>query len=315
MQAAFGIGLGVLVLLLVGVASAAPIRSYYTLDVTITAAPPLYGIGLHLDSPFWANQTAATAKTLDVNVTFGPELTAETIEYGACGANVCTASQPNSTGDRWFNLTVRVSESMGAPTFTEFTIVVVYTDMDGGRPRTIQRLVSMQLNYVAPAPPDALPVALAGLGGAGIIALGLYVGGRARLDELYLMHDSGMLIRHWSRRNGSLHDTDIMSGMFIVLQEFVRDSFADRQNALEQLRFGKQQVVMVRAAHTWLAAVVRGRYLTGLPKRLHAAIIDFESHYAATLGNWNGNLDAFPGVDVVAWRFMKSAATVAGTAS
>ncbi|HKZ99043.1 MAG TPA: hypothetical protein VJ326_05590 [Thermoplasmata archaeon] len=325
MKAAFAAALGILALLILATAgTGAPIRSYYVLDVTIIEGEsPAYAIRFDLDSPFNANQTETMARTLDINVTLGPELTPQAIEYGTCTSGACTASQPNSTGDRWFNMSLRISDDAarqiqdnpGVPFFAELNVVVVYTDLEGARPRTIQRTVSMQLNYDPPARADVLPVALAGLGGAGVIGLGLYVGGRARLDELYLMHDSGMLIRHWSRKDGSLHDTDIMSGMFIVLQEFVRDSFADRQNALEQLRFGKQQVVMVRGSHTWLAGVVRGRYLNGLPKRLHAAILDFEFHYAETLKDWNGNVDSFPGVDVVAWRFMKGRATVAGAAS
>src|SRR5439155_825420 len=80
----------------------------------------------------------------------------------------------------------------------------------------------------AAAPFNPFAAAAAGLGAAGMLGLGVYVTRRARLEELYLMHDSGMLIRHWSRTEGMVHDSDIMSGMFIVLQEFVRDSFDDR---------------------------------------------------------------------------------------
>lgn len=310
-------------LLIASAATAAPIRSYYQLQVVIQDESPTYRIQFFLDSPFDANLTAAMARTLNITVTTEPELVPESIEYGSCTGNVCTASQPNSTGDRWFNLTVKIAletqnemrANPGLSYFGELGVVVVYTDLDDARPRTIQRTVSIQLDYVPPPGADPLPAALAGLGGAGLIGLALYARGRARLDELYLMHDSGMLIRHWSRKDGNLHDTDIMSGMFIVLQEFVRDSFADRQNTLEQLRFGKQQVVMVRGSHTWLAAVIRGRYLNGLPRRLHDAITDFEWHYGEILKNWNGNVDLFPSVDVVAWRFMKGNATGAGTAS
>src|SRR5256886_3992585 len=56
----------------------------------------------------------------------------------------------------------------------------------------------------------------------------VYATRRARLEELYLMHDSGMLIRHWSRTQGMVHDRDIMCCMPIVLQEHVRDTFHER---------------------------------------------------------------------------------------
>lgn len=227
--------------------------------------------------------------------------------------NVSTTLR-NVQGNASYDVTARTTDDVlrnmsanpGVPVFTSVDVTVVYTDDVGARPRTIQRSVTFQLNYRAPATLDALGATLTGLGGAGVIGLSLYVGRRARLEELYLLHHSGMLIRRWTRKEGAVRDTDIMSGMFIVLQEFVRDSFNDRQNNLERLRFGPKQVAMARGAHTVLAAVVRGRYLSGLPRNLRDAVADFEGQYADVLKDWDGNADRFPGVDIVAWRFMKS---------
>ncbi len=196
--------------------------------------------------------------------------------------------------------------------FGAFNVTVTYTDNFNLSPRLIVRAVSFVLNYVQPPPPPAialLPAAMLGVGGAGAIGAGAYVLRRARLEELFLMHDSGMLIRHWSRSGGTGHDSDIMSGMLIVLQEFVRDTWKSHQDEdapLRHIQFGGQRVILARGTHTVLAAVVQGRYLDGLPKRLQETVQDFERSNATVLANWNGNVDLFPKVDQIAQRFLGS---------
>ena len=119
------------------------------------------------------------------------------------------------------------------------------------------------------------------------------------------MHDSGMLIRRWSRTQGMVHDSDIMSGMLIVLQEFVRDSFDDRGGTLEQLRFGQRQVLMLRGQHAVLAAVIVGRYLNNLPRKLQIAVWEFERSHADILAQWDGNVALLPQADLIAARFIR----------
>src|SRR2546425_12248784 len=104
------------------------------------------------------------------------------------------------------------------------------------------------------------------------------------------MHDSGMLIRHWSRTQGMVHDSDIMSGMLIVLQEFVRDSFDDRGGTLEQLRFGQRQVLMLRGQHTVLAAGIGGPYLHNLPRKPQLPVWAFERAASDFLRRWRGDV-------------------------
>jgi len=119
-----------------------------------------------------------------------------------------------------------------------------------------------------------------------------------RIDQLYLLHDSGMLIRHYSNGHGVQRDSDIMSGMLIILQEFVRDSFNDSRNSLEEVRFGNKRVLMARGQHSIMAAVVTGKRLNGLPVRLHRAIGEFERVHLGALRRWNGNLASLDSADV-----------------
>src|SRR6266704_1505105 len=234
----------------------------------------------------------------------GPELSCD--DFGCQTSSLYVGHLDDARGDQWFNVTTQLAPSSTTPVFTTVNVHVVYTDADGAQARTIDRSLTFAVKYAAPPPSLNIAAAAAvGLGGAGVLGIGLYAMRRARLEELYLMHDSGMLIRHWSRKQGIVHDSDIMSGMLIILQEFVRDSFDDRRGTLEQLRFGQRQVIMVRGEHTVLAAVIEGRYVNGLPRKLQLSVWEFERSHSDTLAKWDGNVALLPQADAIAQRFIR----------
>src|SRR6266581_3326318 len=274
-------------LLVTSLANAAMPRSYFQLAVIIIdRSAPRVDFNFWLDSPYSSSDQATLnetmAKTVDITAMFGPELTYQ-------GTSEFIGHADDVRGDQWFNISTMMTRTSTKPIFTTVNVTVVYTDLDGARHRTIYRSLTFALNYVAPpVPVNLAAAAAAGLGSAGVLGLGLYAIRRARLEELYLMHDS-----------------DIISGMLIVLQEFVRDSFDDRRGSLEQLRFGQRQVLMVRGSHTVLAAVILGRYVNGLPRKLQIAVWEFERSHWDILSKWDGNLALLPQADAIAHRFMR----------
>ncbi len=310
--------LAALLLFLAPAATASPPRSSYGLTVLINDAhSPAVEITLQLDPLVGNGSFAYWAQNMTANVTLGPELA-----WAADGpaGGMQGQRQSNVSGTAYFNYTAYIAPAVQRnlttnpddTVFGSFSALVVYTDNLGDSPWTIVRTVSFALNYVPPPPPPTvalLPAAILGVGSAGAIGAGAYVIRRAKLEELYLMHDSGMLIRHWARDEGSIHDSDIMSGMLTVLQEFVRDTWKshhDEDAPLEQLRFGSQRVLLARGTHSVLAAVVTGRYLNGLPKKLQLTVQEFERSNASVLADWNGNVDLFPKVDLIGQRFLRT---------
>lgn len=291
-------------------------RSNYALNVIVNDSPSgAVDISLQLQQITGNSSFLYWARYMDANITLGPQLS--WTSEGASGGSV-DLEQENVSGNTYFNVTAYIDSAMRknmtadpSTTYTaSFAATVVYSDNFGYNNRTIVRTVSFVLNYVAPPPAPVISIlsaAALGVGGAGAVGGVLYVRRRARLDELYLMHDSGMLIRHWSRNESNLHDSDILSGMLMVLQEFVRDTWKAHQDEdapLEQLRFGTQRVLLARGSHSVLAAVVRGRYVNGLPRRLSVAVTEFERSNAARLADWNGNVDVFPQVDQIAQQLL-----------
>jgi len=286
-------------------ASAVPRRSYYQLAVILNDShAPDVDFTFWLDSPYAndpVNNSDVMAATIGITAVFGPELA-----YQQQASGTYREVVHNHIGDWSFYANTTETSQTANPVFTTVAITVTYTDNFDQNPRTIYRSLTFALKYVAPPPPvNTVWAAAAGLGAAGVLGLGVYVTRRARLEELYLMHDSGMLIRHWSRTQGMVHDSDIMSGMLIVLQEFVRDSFDDRGGTLEQLRFGQRQVLMLRGQHTVLAAVIVGRYLNNLPRKLQIAVWEFERSHSDILATWDGNVGLLPQADLIAARFIR----------
>src|SRR3989475_4575090 len=280
----FGVALLLLAFTLTAsLASAVPRRSYYQLAVILNDShAPDVDFTFLLDSPYLndpVNNSDVMARTISITVVFGPEL-AYLQQAGGTYHEVAL----NKIGDWSFFANTTETPQTASPVFTTVAVTLTYTDNFDQNPRTIYRSLTFALKYVAPPPPvNTAWAAAAGLGAAGVLGLGVYVTRRARLEELYLMHDSGMLIRHWSRTEGMVHDSDIMSGMFIVLQEFVRDSFEDRKGSLEQLRFGQRQGLIVRRGRTILAAVTEGRRLTGNLREVESAGWEVEQVHAGTL--------------------------------
>jgi uncharacterized repeat protein (TIGR01451 family) len=169
------------------------------------------------------------------------------------------------------------------------TAYVTYRSQQG--PDTLYETVARSEVTIARGLPPAVWLAAAAAGV--LVILGYAWKIRAdgvRINQLFLLHDSGMLIRHYSSGQGVQRDSDIMSGMLIVLQEFVRDSFNDRRSSLEEVRFGDQRVVMARGEHAIMAAVVTGKRLNGLSARLQRAVGEFEGVHRETLSRWNGDL-------------------------
>ncbi|MEK6988014.1 MAG: hypothetical protein AABX97_07975 [Candidatus Thermoplasmatota archaeon] len=291
-------------------------RSYFELTVSFNdQKSPEVGFGFELNDTIYQPNMNMEAANVTVTATVGPELSVNGTPGGSWSASAEDVAW-NVSFSMTASLTQATQQNMSAnPSTTIFSSVFVtvrYTDYKGNAPRTIQRTVTFALNYRPP--PSSLFLAAAvgmGLGGAGVMGLGLFIVRRARLNELYLMHDSGMLIRHWSRTEGMVHDSDIMSGMLIVLQEFVRDTWKSYDNEdapLEELRFGPQRVVLARGKHTVLAAVVQGRYLNGLPRKLQRAVTEFERSHGDVLADWNGNVDLLPNADDIGHRFLRGRA-------
>src|SRR5256712_1407082 len=182
-------------------ASAVPRRSYYQLAVILNDShAPDVDFTFWLDSPYPNNLSYSDtmAATISITAVFGPELAYQQQAGGTYHENAL-----NKIADSTFFVNTTQIQQSASPVFTTVAVTVTYTDNFDQNPRTIYRSLTFALKYVAPPPPvNTAWAAAACLGAEGVLGLGEYVTRRARLEELYLLQDSGMLIHRWSRMIG-----------------------------------------------------------------------------------------------------------------
>jgi OOP family OmpA-OmpF porin len=165
--------------------------------------------------------------------------------------------------------------------------------------------VTVALDVPAPSPPWALIVAgIVGGAIAAVIALRLYLSAieQTVIDEVFLLHRDGLLVKHYTRRLTPDVDSDILSGMLIAVQNFVNESFIGesglrKEGQLDEMKFGQYRILLVRGMHVIVAAVVSGPRVEKVPAQIRAAIEDLEGALSGVLEKWDGNMDQVSGAD------------------
>ncbi len=127
--------------------------------------------------------------------------------------------------------------------------------------------------------------------------LGLAFGARANISELFILHRDGLLIRHYSDALRTDIDRDILGGMLVGVQDFVKQTLASKEGALDQMRYGEYTIHFIRGTDVIAAAVARDGDAESVQYQVMDALQDFEDKYRSTLKNWSGDVNAFPGID------------------
>ncbi len=142
---------------------------------------------------------------------------------------------------------------------------------------------------------------LVGAGPMSIFAVLLVVLALSRpegVEEVFLVHDSGLLLVHFSKTVRPEKDRDIVVGMLTAVQGFIRDAFAmGAPSDLRMLDFGERRILIVKGSHSYLALVVRGRVPLGLPGRMRRSLGHLEERYRAAIERWNGSVESLAGAD------------------
>ncbi len=119
------------------------------------------------------------------------------------------------------------------------------------------------------------------------------------IEEIFLLHRSGLLIRHETRRLRPDVDQDVLSAMLLAVQEFVKDSFRGERGNLDEIRFGELRILIVRGTDAIMAAVVSGKRPMDMLPQMRAALDQMELRYGSVLRDWNGVLDRVTGCDII----------------
>ncbi|MCK4266870.1 MAG: carboxypeptidase regulatory-like domain-containing protein, partial [Thermoplasmata archaeon] len=115
------------------------------------------------------------------------------------------------------------------------------------------------------------------------------------IDEIFLMTSDGRLIKHFTRRLKPDMDQDILSGMLVAVQDFIKDSFRGEEGGLEEMRFGRFQIILSRGDFIVIAALVLGDDPRPFKPQVDKCLADIEKKFADKLDDWDGDVDSLTG--------------------
>ncbi|MFO8109063.1 MAG: PQQ-binding-like beta-propeller repeat protein [Thermoplasmata archaeon] len=117
------------------------------------------------------------------------------------------------------------------------------------------------------------------------------------IEDIFLIHDSGVLIKHTSNNFNTYSREDILAGMFIAVNNFIRDAFGgEEKNTLKKMEYGDKSVLVHKGEHVILAVFVSGRVPSRLLRGMSNLVKDIESRYEKDLEEWSGNIVDLPGI-------------------
>ena len=128
---------------------------------------------------------------------------------------------------------------------------------------------------------------------------------RSVIRELFVMTKAGLLLRHYSDTLRTDLDRDALSGMLVAVQDFVKVTLASKSGSLTQLRYGDQSIFFFQANYMVAAVVAREGNADTVRYQVLDALQDFEDRHGQTLASWDGDMDAFPGIDDCFDRIIK----------
>jgi DNA-binding response OmpR family regulator len=130
---------------------------------------------------------------------------------------------------------------------------------------------------------------------------------RTVVDEIFLIYRNGELIKHFTRRLKPDIDPEILSSMFVAVQNFVKDSFRREAGELNELQFGKFRILICRGKWIILAVVIKGEDIAVLKKQLSRTVRDMEKEKPERLENWKGVLDNLAYLEKHVKKFIEEA--------
>jgi uncharacterized repeat protein (TIGR01451 family) len=267
---------------------------------------------------YYNNTGNALAKTVTIEDTIpaGVQIIAADPAYSSFSGNRFFWNlQDVPPGSYQIAVTIRVDVGVADGTTLTNTASITYTDTFGQvvGSNFMSVIVTVRKNPLPPPdgddgkPGDNMPYLALAIAVTLIAIIGLWFfvarrGGDAVIDDVFLLHRDGLLIRHFTRKLNPDVDSDILGGMLIAVQNFVNESFASdkglaKEGGLDELKFGKYSILIARGMHVVMAAVVLGGRTVNTVKEIKAAIEDLEKNLGAVLEKWSGDMGQVAGAD------------------
>ena len=118
---------------------------------------------------------------------------------------------------------------------------------------------------------------------------------RFRVEQVFLIHKkTGLLLNHVVAEGVSGQGEEVISGMLTAIQDFVRDSFGQKQDdGLESLRIGDLTVMIEQGSGAILAGVIRGAPPMELREIFQESLGTIHAQFSELLQSFQGDVSSF----------------------
>lgn len=122
------------------------------------------------------------------------------------------------------------------------------------------------------------------------------------VEDVFVIHRSGLLVAHEGRRLTPATDHDIMVSMLTAIMNFVRHSFAEGSDELRRLELGEKSVLIERGDELIVAVVFRGREPPDVDEEMRAFLWRAQRKFGTVLDRWSGDTQEVHGIQAMTAR-------------
>lgn len=120
---------------------------------------------------------------------------------------------------------------------------------------------------------------------------------RAKIEDIFLISNGGVLLAHKSMELRPDRDEDILSGMLTAIQDFAKDAFTTKsKSGLKRLDFGDSVIHLKRGKGFFIAVVLAGQEPANFESKLDKTIENIESNFGEALARWSGKVSDLDGI-------------------
>jgi hypothetical protein len=117
------------------------------------------------------------------------------------------------------------------------------------------------------------------------------------IDEVFVMTRGGILLKHFTYKDTSVADEDLLTSMLAVIQNFVKDSFGKKKTALNMLELGEFNILIMQGENLGVVAITQEEDVKPLKDSLKKMVKDIETQNKDVLEDWDGDQDAIQALD------------------
>lgn len=186
-------------------------------------------------------------------------------------------------------------EYEGAPQFDAVKVCV----SDGG-PAPTCRTIAVRVIHPVTTPFDWFTFffIMGTAGAASVIAARRFFEFKVRrpptVEDVFLVYEDGILIKHYSKQVRKFADDDVVTSMLSAIQSFAADSFEDTANwELREIAFQGRKILIERARKFQIFVIFDGDSNEDLKREVRRAAESIAEAFEEPLRDWDGDPSHF----------------------